>query len=142
MLTTKQEQFVQGIINGMSQREAYKNAYDAERMSDNAIDREASLLMSNPKVAQRFTELRDALVEPTILSAKQRLEYLTRVITGEEEETAYTFHDGESFEYTRKPEINTRLKAVDLMNKMTGEYVQKIQADVNQDVVVVIDLVE
>ena len=29
MLTAKQEQFVQNLINGMSQREAYKNSYDA-----------------------------------------------------------------------------------------------------------------
>ena len=131
MLTTKQETFVQGIINGMSQREAYKKAYDTKRMSDNAIDREASLLMKNPKVSQRFTELRDEFAKPTILTAQERLEYLTRVIKGEEEETVYTFRDGDTFEYTKKPEINTRLKAVDLMNKMTGEYVTKVEGSVD-----------
>lgn len=131
MLTEKQETFVQGIINGLSQREAYKQAYSTKNMSDNAIDREASLLMKNPKVTQRFTSLRDELVAPSIMSAKERLEYLTRVITGEEKEKAYTFVDGVAVEYERQVEINTKLKSIDLMNKMTGEYVTKVEGNVS-----------
>ena len=34
MLTIKQEKFVQNLINGMSQREAYKNSYNASKMKD------------------------------------------------------------------------------------------------------------
>ena len=60
------------------------------------------------------------------MSAKERLEYLTRVITGEEKEKAYTFVDGVAVEYERQVEINTKLKSIDLMNKMTGEYVTKV----------------
>lgn len=131
MLTKKQEEFVQGLINGLSQREAYKNAYDTKRMSDNAIDREASLLMKNPKVTQRFTELRDELVKPTILSAQERLEYLTRVVTGEEKEKIYTIIDGQAIEHERPAELNTKLKSIDLMNKMTGEYVTKVEGNLN-----------
>ena len=110
MLTKKQEMFVQNIINGMSQREAYKNAYSVKTMSDNAIDREASLLMKNPKLSQRFKELRDEFVKPTIMTAQERLEMLTEIVKASEE------HD-----------INARLKALDIMNKMTGEYVTKVE---------------
>lgn len=124
MLTTKQEAFVQGVINGMSQREAYKNAYDVKNMSENAIDREASLLMRNPKVSQRFTELRDELASPRIMSARERLEWLSEVVKDKEQSMV------------------DRLRASDQMNKMQGEYVQKIEADVNNEVVVVIDLVD
>ena len=127
MLTKKQEMFVQNIINGMSQREAYKNAYSVKSMSDNAIDREASLLMKNTKVAQRFAELRDELVKPTILSAQERLEYLTRVIKGEEREKVHKIFDGEDYAYDEEADISTKLKAIDLMNKMTGEYVTKVE---------------
>ena len=130
MLTTKQEMFVQNIINGMSQREAYKSAYSCKNMTDNAIDREASLLMKNPKVTQRFTELRDEMVKPTILSAQERLEYLTRVVKGEEKENVHRMYDGEDFSFKEEAELNTKLKAIDLMNKMTGEYVTRVAGEV------------
>ena len=142
MLTKKQEMFVQNIINGMSQREAYKNAYSVKTMSDNAIDREASLLMKNTKVAQRFAELRDELVKPTILSAQERLEYLTRVIKGEEREKVHKIFDGEDYAYDEEADISTKLKAIDLMNKMSGEYVQKIDANVNADVEICVELTD
>lgn len=130
MLTVKQEKFIQCIINGMSQREAYKTAYNTKRMSDNAIDREASLLMKNPKLSQRFLELRDELVKPTIMTAQERLEYLSKVVKGE-------ILDGEA-----EAKIDSKLKAIDLMNKMSGEYVQKIEADVNNEVTITVELVD
>ena len=37
MLNIKQEKFIQNIIKGMSQRQAYKDAYNAN-YSDKAID--------------------------------------------------------------------------------------------------------
>ena len=140
MLTVKQEKFIQNIVTGMTQRDAYKDAYNTKCMSDNAIDREASLLMRNPKVAQRHKELVDMAAKSSIMTAQERLEFLTRVINGEEKEKAYQICDGESFEYERQAELNTKLKAIDLMNKMQGEYVQKIEADVNNEVTINIEL--
>lgn len=58
-LTPKQEKFVQGIISGMSQREAYKAAYNAGNMKDNVIDVKAAEVMANGKVAVRYAELMD-----------------------------------------------------------------------------------
>lgn len=60
MLTAKQEKFVQGLIEGKSQREAYKAAYDAERMKDSTIDDTASKLLKKPEIAHRYKELRHA----------------------------------------------------------------------------------
>jgi hypothetical protein len=40
-LTGKQTQFVQGILKGLSQSDAYREAYDCENMADNSIWREA-----------------------------------------------------------------------------------------------------
>lgn len=57
-LTPKQEKFCQGIVKGLSQADAYRDAYNCENMSDDAIYREASLLMGSPKIAQRVNELR------------------------------------------------------------------------------------
>lgn len=63
MLTQKQEKFVQGLIAGMSQREAYKAAYNAERMADSTVDQCACRLLKNPNVAARYEELRKASEE-------------------------------------------------------------------------------
>jgi phage terminase small subunit len=60
-LTIKQEKYAQGLFTGMTQREAYKQAYDASGMSDKCIDEEACLLAANPKVAQRIEELTNEL---------------------------------------------------------------------------------
>lgn len=110
----------------MSQREAYKNAYSVKNMSDNAIDREACLLMKNPKVSQRYRELGAETEKETIMTAQDRLEYLTRVIKGDEEEEFAYYVDGKKREGTKPIDINTRLRAIDLMNKMQGEYVTKV----------------
>ena len=56
-LTTKQEIFVQRLIEGNSQREAYKFAYNCEKMKDESIDVEASKLFNSPKIIQRYEEL-------------------------------------------------------------------------------------
>lgn len=130
MLTQKQEEFAKCIVEGMSQIDAYKKAYNADKMTDNSISREASLLMDNPKITQRIKEIRDQLVKPTIMTAQERLEYLTRIITGEEKEKILTVLDGEQAEIEKPIDINTRLKAVDIMNKMQGEYVTKIAGEV------------
>ena len=124
MLTAKQEAFVQNIIQGMSQADAYRSAYSSKRMSDNAVYREASLLVASPKIAQRLQELRDKMATPKIMSAQQRLEWLTGVINDAEEGTS------------------EKLKAIDIMNKMQGEYTQKIEANVTNAVNINVELVD
>lgn len=57
MLTAKQERFVQGLVKGMSQREAYKSAYDASRMMDKTIDNRAYNLFKKSEIKARYEEL-------------------------------------------------------------------------------------
>ena len=130
MLTAKQEQFVKNIIDGMSQADAYRNAYDTSRMADKTIHEKASRLMADGKVKARLQELREQMVAPTIMTAKERLEYLTRVIKGEEPERVVQFVEGQKFEEEVPPSIKTRLNALDIMNKMQGEYTTKIEGEV------------
>ncbi len=112
MLTPKQEQFVQNIIQGMSQADAYRSAYPKQKMSDKTVWEAASRLMKNDKVVARLSELRAELAKPSIMSAQERLEWLTRIIEG-----------GNL--------LQDKLRAVDIMNKMTGEYVQKVEGSLN-----------
>lgn len=82
-LTDKQEQFVQELIKGKSQREAYKTAYNCSKMKDKTIDVKASELFNNGKVTVRYNELHDRLMQEAedecIVSAKEVLRELKRI---------------------------------------------------------------
>ena len=82
MLTYKQEQFIQGLLDGLSQIEAYKRAYNCENMSDSTISSNASRLFKNSKIIARYSRLLDAyssqkLIQRTELSERM-LELLQR----------------------------------------------------------------
>lgn len=124
MLTANQENFVKNIMEGMSQADAYRAAYPKQKMADKTVWEAASRLMANGKVKARLAELRQELMKPSIMTAQQRLEWLTRLIDSEEEDT------------------NTKLKAVDIMNKMQGEYTQKVEANVTNEVTINVELVD
>lgn len=120
MLTAKQEAFVQNIMQGMSQADAYRSAYNSKRMSDKTIHEAASRLMNDSKVTARLTELREQIANDSIMSAKKRAERLT--------------------EFANDGDPNVAMKAIDLLNKMTGEYVQKVEAEVTNAVNINIEL--
>lgn len=57
-LTQRQENFVQGVASGLSQRQAYKEAgYSTENMSDATIDVKASQMLKMDKIRIRYREL-------------------------------------------------------------------------------------
>ena len=60
-LTIKEEIFVQRLIEGYSQREAYKFAYEADNMKDETIDKRASELFSKGEIKGRYEELKNEL---------------------------------------------------------------------------------
>jgi phage terminase small subunit len=91
-------------------------------MKDKTINEKASLLASKDNVRARIKELRDTLVDPKIMTAQERLKWLTELIGSEAETTT------------------DKLKAVDIMNKMQGEYTQKIETEVNGAVTINIEL--
>lgn len=124
MLTPKQEVFAQKIVEGMSQADAYRSAYSTKNTSDKTIWENASRLMADSKVKARVQELRDKIATKSIMTAQERMEWLTRLIYNEEEGTS------------------EKLKAIDLLNKMDGEYVQKIAAEVKSETTINIELVD
>lgn len=120
MLTDKEEKFCNNFVSGMNQSDAYREAYD-NNMTDKQIWEEASKLMKKPKVIQRITELRDKASDKAIKSAIERKIWLTNQIDDEDNS------------------LNDRLKALDILNKMDGEYITKIDADVRTDIIVEFD---
>lgn len=133
MLTAKQEKFVQGIIEGKSQADAYRAAYNTKNMTDKSIWVNASQLMSDTKVTQRLTELRNQMMKSSIMSAQERLQLLSRMASGEEPERIVQFVNGERVEYEVPASLKSRREAIETMNKMTGEYVQKVEATVSYE---------
>lgn len=62
-LTPKQENFCLAYLETGNASEAYRRAYDAAAMSMNALNREACLMLDNPKIAQRISELREPILK-------------------------------------------------------------------------------
>ena len=82
-LTDKQEKFVQGLIAGKSQREAYRAAYPNCKASDKVVDVKASKLFDVDKVRIRYNEIHDRLIKEAedecIVTAKEVLAELKRI---------------------------------------------------------------
>lgn len=131
MLNVQQERFIQNIVKGMSQREAYKEAYNAT-YDNNAIDVNASKLFNEAKVQLRYKELLQELEDKSIMSAKERMKWLTEVVKNIQKEDIYTVNnDGETvLVSSRNADLNTKLKAIDTLNKMSGEYTTKLEGNI------------
>lgn len=122
MLTAKQERFVQNIVKGMTQRQAYKDAYNAENMKDETIDCEACLLFKDPKITARYQELIKELEKAAVMTALEKRLLLKEMVLD------------------KKNSMSDRLKALDIDNKMSGEYIDnlKIESDNTLDVTVTV----
>lgn len=139
-LTPKQEKFIQNIVSGMSQREAYKNSYNAENMKDETIDAEACKIFNDHKVATRYRELMEELKDKAIMTAKERMIWLSEVVQGIQKEKEAVFTDGDVVIKDVEANLTTKIKALDTLNKMSGEYITKVEADVNTDMIINIEL--
>ena len=73
-LTAKQTAFVEALLSGMTQVDAYRAAYDVSGMSDNAQHVEASKLCQNPKISLRLAEAAKASREKMEISTARLTE--------------------------------------------------------------------
>lgn len=113
MLTAKEEKFCNNVASGMTLTDAYKDSYDTENMTDKSINELACRLAKKVKIRSRIEDLREKAQNKAIMSAVKRKEWLTQQI----EDLSNNLGD--------------RLKAIDILNKMSGEYITKVQGDVN-----------
>ena len=102
------ENFCLEIVQSGNGTEAYKKAgYKVK--SDNAAAVGAAKLLRKAKVQQRIAELRSEMDSHKIMDAAERRELLTQF--ARDEDTGKT----------------DRLRAMDLLNKMDGVYINKTQ---------------
>lgn len=78
-LTQKQENFCLAYIETGNASEAYRRAYDSNKMSENAISVEACKMMDAPKIAQRIAELRAPVIARAQITLEQHLSDLKRL---------------------------------------------------------------
>lgn len=125
-LTVKQERYVQGLFKGLSQRQAYKEAYNCENMKDNTIDDRAYKLSKQYEISMRLKELqkeeennskwtRERLIKE-FEEVKERCMTATPVLDNLGNETG---------EYVFKE--NGAIKSLENIGKLLGMYTDKIE---------------
>lgn len=112
MLTVKQEKFIQGLLDGLSQRQSYKQSYSCKNMSDKAIDEEASKLFNNPKVTQRYQRLLDAYSSHKVI---KRAELSQRMLDLLDRATEDTINKG-----FKQGNISAMTLAVNTLKELNG----------------------
>jgi phage terminase, small subunit len=108
-MTYKQELFIQEYIKtGNATSSAIKAGY-SEKTAKSIGQR----LLTNVDIKKRIEELSQKIANNNIMTAKERQEYLTKLINSED------------------VKVSDKLKALDILNKMTGEYIQKVEVNGN-----------
>ena len=115
-LTPKQRMFASLVVQGNSPREAYKKAYSAISQNEATVGAAANRLMNHPKV-KRLLEASWNKQEKNIIMDAQR----TRLHIMEE----LLKHSGDE-----EVQISARLKALELMGKAVGMFVDKVEQKV------------
>ena len=123
-LTAKQEAFAQGIADGLTQADAYRAAYDAEKMSDGAIYVEASKLIDNPNVSQRVKDLKSALADKVLWTREMSVKALVQTF----KESSGSVKVAAVKELNAMHGYNEAAKI-----KFTGDFIQRIERQVIDD---------
>ena len=112
MLTRKQEIFACAIADGADRSNAYRVAFDADKMTAPAIWTEASRLGRNPKVALRVDEL------------KAEAEQVRQTMLVGREEAILAQLEKEAL--TAKTD-SARIRAIELLGKHLGLFTDRLE---------------
>jgi len=166
-LTQKQEQFALNIFQGMTQREAWKQAGYSVNYPIAHIDRDASLLASSPKISQRLAELREEVKSAAIMNVQERMEALSEIARANMTNFVEVGQDGAWFNIDNS-NLNSRaiqsvqsktvlgkdgaddavfirvnlhdpMKAIDLLNKMEGIYSEGSTVNIDNRIIEIHD---
>lgn len=126
-ITPKQELFVQGIISGLSQRQAYRQAFPtSKKWKDSTVDVKASELLQNGKVLVRYRELLKQFSNMSLWSREQAFneyEWLKNKARSSIE------NDG-----VRQANSNAFLSALDGMNNMSWKDLELTDEKIRQEI--------
>lgn len=78
-LTIKQDKYAQGLFTGLSQREAYKEAYNCENMTDKSIDELACRAANSIKIMSRIACLKQELTNRNIITVEKVIDEISHI---------------------------------------------------------------
>ena len=132
-LNQKQKAFCDFYIESLNATESYAKAYEC---SYNTARTNGARLLANANIKKYIDEVMSAKDESRIASQDEILQILTDIARGVTEEEVVQFSQlGEELRTTRKPTIKDRMKASELLGKRYRMWTDKIEADVNQQVI-------
>lgn len=119
-LNTRQRKFAEYYAQcGNATESAIKAGYSTKYANTNA-----SKLLQNTTIAQYIREISEKLKDERIMCAKDRQVTLSDIARSKDEETS------------------DRIRAIDTLNKMTGEYTLKVDANVGAETSKLDDLIK
>ena len=113
ILTPKQEKFAQGVASGMSQADAYRHAYNAEKMKPETIQKRASELMCKGEISGRVRDLQEEGAKIAVYTLAEHLSRLDKLSRGAEAEGKFA----------------EAVRAEELRGKAAGLYTERQQID-------------
>lgn len=118
------QKYVEYYCNGSK---AYMTVYP-ESSYESAMS-SASDLLRNPNIKAYIKELQDSIEEENILSIKQTMKWLSEIVNNNEREDIYVKDKKgkDKLVGSKNADLNTKLKAVETLNKMKGVYTQKVE---------------
>ena len=132
-LNKKQKAFADYYIESLNATESYVKAYEC---SYNTARTNGARLLANANIKRYIDEVMSAKDESRIASQDEILQILTDIARGVTEEEVVQFSQlGEELRTTRKPTIKDRMKASELLGKRYRMWTDKIEADINQQVI-------
>lgn len=132
-LSIMQEKFCLEYAKLGNARQAYINA-GYKSKSEEAIDANASRLISNDKVKARLAELREETRTEAIADIQEMQAILTKIIRQEATEEVIVLNSikGTFDKTNKKPALKEVISAVEKLGKMQGAFVDK--TEVNMDI--------
>ena len=132
-LNEKQKAFADYYIESLNATESYKKVYEC---SYNTARTNGARLLTNANIKNYIDEVMSAKDESRIASQDEILQILTDIARGITEEEVVQFSQfGEELRTTRKPTIKDRMRASELLGKRYRMWVDKVEANVNQQVI-------
>lgn len=133
-LTDKQEKFVQLVVEGVKQGEAYRRVYNT-KADDKIVNRKASELLKKPMVAARYQYLLDkaraAAAAGSVMKAADILEELSRIARGTKDYESYVYDTdiGRDVMMLRRPSVKDRLKALELLGRSEALFTDRVRTE-------------
>lgn len=137
-LTIKQAKFVKEFLLNGNGNEAYRQAYNASKMSAKAISVEVNKLLKNPSIALEIEKDREKLQKEFEVTAEQKRKKLWDIIEGCAKEIPVPLkgsqdEEGNANLINMPADPKAAISAIAELNKMDG-HLAAIKQDINANV--------